>query len=247
MFCKMAHQQRYILFSIIQRRHLYRYHVQAVEQVLAETSFGYLLFQVFVCRCQYAHIHLDRFVATHTGDLVLLQRTQHFRLRRQTHVAYLVEEECSAVGLLKLTRTIFDGAGETTLGMSKQLTLNQFARYSGAVHLHHGLLGAGTVLVNEMCHHLFARTVATGDHHSRFGRRYFLYYLTHSLNGSALAYHLIAGSDLLAQHFGLLHQRLMLNRMLRGQQQAVEVEGLNDEVKRTFLECLYGSLHGAVT
>ena len=193
-----------------------RYHIQAVEEVLAEASFGNLLLEVFVGGSEYAHIHLDGFVATYSGDFVLLQCTQHFRLCRETHVTYLIEEECTAIGLLKLTCTIFDGASEATLGVSKEFALNEFARYSCTVNLHHRFLGACTILVDEVSDYLFTRTVATSDHHSRFGRCYFFDYLAHALDGNTLAYHLIAGTYLLAQHLGLLYERLMLECALGG-------------------------------
>ena len=108
--------------------------------------------------------------------------------------------------MLELTRTIFDGTGETALGVPKELTLNEFARYGGAVDLYHWGFGAGAILVDEMCYYLFARAVGTCDEYACFGGSYLVNGSAHASDGGALANHLVAFADFLTQDFGLFDQ-----------------------------------------
>ena len=49
--------------------------VEAVEEVFAETTFGYFLLQILVGGGDDTDVDLDGFVATNAGNLVLLQCT----------------------------------------------------------------------------------------------------------------------------------------------------------------------------
>ena len=199
-------QQRDIVFAVVEIRHVDRNHIEAVEEVLAEMSVGNLLLQVLVGGSNDAHTDLDGFVAADTRDLVLLQRTQHFGLCGEAHVANLVKEKRASVGLLELTCTVFDSTGEAALGMSKELTLNEFAGYSCAVDLHQRTFGTCAILVDEVRYYFFARTIGTRDEHACFGGCYLVYYRTHARDGIAIANHLVAFANLLAEYFGLLHK-----------------------------------------
>ena len=216
-------------------------------KVLAETAFGNLFLQVFVGGCQHAYIDVNSFVAAYPRNLVLLQRPQHFRLGRQRHVAYLVQEQRPAVGLLKLARLVLDGTGKRTFYMTKQLTLNQFGRNSCTVDLHQRLRSPVALGMYEPRYNLFARTVSAGDEHTRVRRRYLVNHLAHALDSLTLAYHLEPGTHFLLQHLRLLHQSLVLQRVLRRDKQTIQVYRLLDEIGRATLDTIDGRLDISVT
>ena len=177
---------------------MYGYYIQSVEQIFAEAVSGYLRLQVFV-RCGYhAHIHFYRLIATHTRYLVLLQRAQHFRLRSERHIAYLIKKQRPPIGLLKLPRAVFHGPRERTFHMPEQLALYQLRRNGGAVHLHHRFVGSLTPFMQQSSHHFLARTVIAGNHHPRLRRGHFLNNSPHMLYGFALTNHLILACHFLA-------------------------------------------------
>ena len=59
---------------------------------------------VLVRRREHAHVDRDRLRSADARDDAVLQHAQHLGLRREAHVADLVEEERAAVGLLELAR-----------------------------------------------------------------------------------------------------------------------------------------------
>src|SRR5690606_41994066 len=64
--------------------------------------------------------------ASNPGDDSLLQCSQNLGLRREAHVADLVEEQGSPVRELELARAILVRSGERALHVAKQLRLDQF-------------------------------------------------------------------------------------------------------------------------
>jgi hypothetical protein len=59
-------------------------------------------------------------------------------LARKAHVAYLVQEEGSAVGHLELALAPGDGVGEGAFLVAEELALDEAVRDGRAVHLHEG-------------------------------------------------------------------------------------------------------------
>ena len=57
----------------------------------------------------------------------------------QGDIAYLIKEQGSAIGLLKLSRMIGMGIGESSLYMTEQLTLKQGLCYGTGIDSNHGL------------------------------------------------------------------------------------------------------------
>ena len=171
----------------------------------------------------------------------------HLGLRRQAHVAYFVEEDGAAVGLLKLADALLDCRGESPFLVAEEFAFDEFGRDGGAVHLHEGRIGAVALLVQQVRHHLLARAVRAGDEHPRFGGCHAVDELTHAFDGGRAAYHLVFVGYLLFQRFGLHHQVAFVEGVAHRDEQAVEVDGLLDEVERPFLEGFHGGLDGAVS
>src|SRR5690606_2768184 len=114
----------------------------AVEQILPESAFADLLCKILVGCGKYAHIHRDRFAASNPGDDSLLQCSQNLGLRREAHVADLVEEQGSPVRELELARAILVRSGERALHVAKQLRLDQFGGDRGAIDFDEWMVGA---------------------------------------------------------------------------------------------------------
>ena len=110
-------------------------HAEPVVEVLPELAFFDLLLQVLIGGCNHPDIHIDVFVASHPGNLILLQGPQHLGLGREAHVANLIQEDGAAVGLFEFPLSLFDGRGKGSLFMSEKLTFNQFGGYGSTVDL----------------------------------------------------------------------------------------------------------------
>src|SRR5258707_6026954 len=89
-----------VLFAVTQGRHEEGNYVQSVKEILAEGAARDLLFEILVRGCQDANIDTQRLAGADRLEALLFQHAQNLRLRAQTHVANLVEEERSAVGFL---------------------------------------------------------------------------------------------------------------------------------------------------
>ncbi len=79
------------------------------------------------------HVGLDRLVASHALEPLVLQEPQDLGLHSQRHVADLVEEERAAVALLELADAASVGPGEGALLVAEQLALQKRLRDGRAV------------------------------------------------------------------------------------------------------------------
>ena len=103
-------------------------------EVLAEALLLYLLTQVLVGGRNHPHVHIYVLVAADAREFLLLKHAQHLGLGRKGHIAYLIEEKGSAVGLLELALVLLDRRGERALLMTEKLALDKLRRNGGAVH-----------------------------------------------------------------------------------------------------------------
>src|SRR5450631_2798331 len=108
----MPCKQRDIFLSLAEGRDKKRNHIEPVKEVFPEVPARYLFFQIFVRRGNHSNIYGDGLIASHGREALLLKRTQHFRLRLETHVADFIEEERPAVCPLKLAFLVGRRAGE---------------------------------------------------------------------------------------------------------------------------------------
>ena len=116
-------------------------------KVFPEVSCGNLCAQVLVCRGNYAHVHLNVFVAADAGELFLLKHTQHLCLGGQGHVPDLVKKQGSAVCLLELSFVLLDGRSEGSFLVAEQLAFYELRRNGGAVYLYIRHCTTGALLV----------------------------------------------------------------------------------------------------
>src|SRR5262249_58794107 len=100
-------------------------HVQPVKEILAKIAALDFLFQILIRRRDHPHIYLHRLRRAYRLEALLLQRAQHFALRAQAHIADLVQEECSAIGLVELASLVLLRARKTPLHVTEHLAFDQ--------------------------------------------------------------------------------------------------------------------------
>ena len=109
-----------------------------------------------------AHIAIDRAHGAQALYHLVLQHTQEFGLQLQRHFAYFVQEKGAAIGLFKLARLGFGGAGKGAFFVAKQGGLQQVVWNGRTVNGHIGLAAAVRQLVNLFGKHIFAHTRFAG-------------------------------------------------------------------------------------
>src|SRR5439155_20617021 len=119
----MILEERVVFLPRAQRRHLDRDHAEPVVEILAEPSLLDLPGEILVRRRDDAHVDLDRVLAAHALERLLLERAQDLGLGLERHVADLVEEQRAAVRQLEAASPARDGAGERALLVTEQLRL----------------------------------------------------------------------------------------------------------------------------
>src|SRR5436305_229147 len=93
----MLDQQRNIVLPLAQRRQLYRDHVEAIEEILAELPLIHHLAEVDVGGGDDPDIDPDRLDPAEAHEIALLDHPEQLRLRLERHVANLVEEDAAAI------------------------------------------------------------------------------------------------------------------------------------------------------
>ena len=124
----VADQHGQVVAALAQGRQVDREDAQAIVEVGAELPLRRRRLQVAVRGRDQPHVGLDRLVAADPLERLFLQHAQDLALRRQRHVADLVEEQRAAVALLELADPPPLGAGEGALLVAEQLALQQRSR-----------------------------------------------------------------------------------------------------------------------
>ena len=172
-------------------------------EVLAEVAFLDFLLQILVGGGHDPDIHGDVLVAADLGQLVLLQHAEDLGLGREGHVAYLVQEESAAVGLLELALMLFLSPGEGALLVTEELALYQLAGDGRAVDLDERHRSPVALLVQPSGHQFFSGTIGTCDEHPGVGRGHPVYHVLDTDDGRRLADNLLHPADLLLEDLGL--------------------------------------------
>ena len=221
---------------------------QAVVEVLAEIAFGNLRRKVLVGRGEHADIHFDVLVAAHAGEFLLLQDTQHLGLGGQAHIADFVQEEGAAVRLFELALVLLDGRGEGAFFVTEKFALYQFGGNGRAVDLDIGLRGPKALLVQVAGHQFLACSVGAGNEDAGVGRGDFVHHLAQGLHSLGSAHHPVrAAIDLGLENLGLVLQLGLVEGVPQGDEDAVEIEGLLQEVEGAAADAGDGRIDVAVT
>ena len=99
---EMPRQRLDVVGPFAQGWKLDRHHVEAIEQILAEGSFGDHGGKVAIGGGDDAHVDFHFLAPAHAADAAGLERAEQPGLRVGRHVADLVEEQGAAAGLLEL-------------------------------------------------------------------------------------------------------------------------------------------------
>ena len=167
---------------------------------------------------------------------------------RSAHIPDLIEEQGAALGLFELALPLFDSTGEGAFLVAEQLAFDQFGRNGRTVHFDEGCVVAGTQFVKLARDELFARAIGAGDEHPRIGRCDGANQLDDLADGRRISNDGCGafGLDFARQPLGFLLKLALIEGVAHGQENAVEVQRLLDEVKGAHLDGLHRCLHGAV-
>jgi hypothetical protein len=221
-------------------------HRQAEEEVLAEAALCDLLLEVLVRGGDRPHVHLDGLLRADPLDLAFLEHPQHLGLGAQAHVAHLVEEDRPLVRELELPDLLLRGPRERPLLVAEELALDELLGDRRTVDLDERLVPPVRVAVDGAGHELLAHPALAGDEHGRARGRGAPHRLPDLLEGAAAAHHAVAVVEDEPQPPVLLGEALLAERVPRGDQDALAVGRLLDEVEGAQLHRLHRRLHRAV-
>ena len=119
----MRGKQRNIFAAFGERGHFEWKDIQAVKQILPESSFLDLLAQIAVRGGYDPHIHLDDSLSTKPLDLSLLNHAQKIRLHVERKLTDFVQEDRAAIPLFKQSFLLSDSARESTSFIAEQFAL----------------------------------------------------------------------------------------------------------------------------
>ena len=219
-------EQQHVGLPLAQRRDEDREDVEAVEQVLAEAALLDRPLEILVGRGNQPDVGLQRLVAAEALELPLLQDAQQLDLRRQLHVANLVEEQRPSLGQFEPPLLAGVGAGERPLLVAEQLGFDQRIRQRAAADLHERLLGPRRVVVDRAGDQLLAGAGLAAQQHGRVGPRDLRDLLVDALHRAAVADdagEVVALAQLLLEMGVLVDEALVLRR-----HQPLDLEGLAD-------------------
>ena len=126
-------QVRQVGEPLAKRRQVELHHAEAEGEVVAERALAHHGLEVAVRRGDHAHVDLDRVVGPDADHLAGLERAQQVGLRREGHVADLVQEERAAGRRLEAALAAGGRAGEGPLLVAEELALEHALRERGAV------------------------------------------------------------------------------------------------------------------
>ena len=147
--------QRNVHLAFGEAGHLYREHIDAVEQVRPEGALVDPRLNVLVGGADKPEIHLDLVIASDPLYRPVFQNAQKLRLKRQRHVADLVEKKGAATGKLDTALARLVGAGEGAFFMAEDLGFEKLGRDRRAIDRHQPAATPGGG-VDGACHQLLS-------------------------------------------------------------------------------------------
>ncbi len=138
---KAVRQGQNVFAALTQGWQIQGDHVQAVQQILTETSAAHHVLKVEVGGGQDAHVGTSSHRVADALVFLVLNEAQQLGLQRQRKVADLVEKQGAAIGLIDTTQRAFAGTGESAAAVAEQFAFHQFCSQRRAVDGDAGLLG----------------------------------------------------------------------------------------------------------
>jgi hypothetical protein len=116
-----------------------------------------------------------------------LQHSQKLRLHVGRELTYLIQKDRTPVGQLEAPFFLCDGAGETPLLMTEELTLEEMLTQGSTVDGNERPVPALTVEVDRLGCQFLARSAFALDQNRRIGRSHLPYKIVDFFHGHALA------------------------------------------------------------
>src|SRR5580693_9771643 len=135
-FDKVFHKQWYIVTPLPQRGESNGKYVQSVVKIGPELPFLNHMSQIQIRGRYHSHVDPDRVAIPQPLELLLLKRSQKFRLHLQRKISNLVQEKCSPISGLESADRLRDSAGKGALFASKEFAFEQSVRNRRAVERH---------------------------------------------------------------------------------------------------------------
>src|SRR5437867_4020761 len=120
---KVRGKLRNVFAAFRERGHFEWKDIQAVKQILPESSFLDLLAQIAVRGGNDPYIHLDDRLSAEPLDLSLLNHAQKIRLHVERKLTDFVQEDRAAIPLFKQSFLLSDSARESTSFIAEQFAL----------------------------------------------------------------------------------------------------------------------------
>ena len=165
---EIAGLQRNVIFSLFKRRQINRNHVKPIIEILTKSALFYRLQKVSVGGRNDTHIHGQGAFPADAFKLLGLDNPQKLDLGRWGNFADFIQENGSAIGLLKAPDLLPDGTGEGPLFVTEKLTFKQSSRIGGAVNNNERGVFAKAALMNGASYQVLDITAAgtgAGNHH----------------------------------------------------------------------------------
>ena len=216
-----------------QRREIELDHVQPVVQVLAEAAVREHRLEVLVRRREHAHVDPLVLGGTERSHLVLLQHAQELGLQRQRELADLVEEDRAVVRLHEQAVLVDPCIRERTLLVPEELALDEPLGHGREVHADERAVRARRVVVDRPRDELLAGAALAGDEdRCRRGRDppHQGHHVAHRLALRDDRLDPVAILHLALQPRDLRPQRPLAERLVRDEQQLLDLERLGDVV-----------------
>src|SRR5450759_3953857 len=164
-------QQIDVRAPVPQRGHLHRERAEPVEQVLAEKALAHHPRHVAVGGRDDPHVHLNLAGAADVAEGRGIQHAEELHLRRQTHLADLVEKQRPAVRHFEEARLRAIGPGERAALVPEQLALQQVFLQRGALDDDERTLAPCAARVQQLGDHLLAGAGLAENQHRRIRGR----------------------------------------------------------------------------
>ncbi len=155
-FQKVLTQKGDIVLSFRQAGHLQGDDVQAVIEVLAESTPFHLVFEVLIGGRQDADVHRNFPGAAHAKKGFVLEDPQEFGLHGKRHLGYFIQKNRALRCHFQQAFFNAPGPGEGLLFMAEQFMGQQFLGERTAVNGQKPLLGAAAQVVDGLGYQLLA-------------------------------------------------------------------------------------------
>ena len=132
-----------------------------------------------------------------------------------------------------------DGRCEGPFFVAEELAVNEFRGNGRAVYLHEGHHGTLRELVDALGHQFLSGAVGAGDEDAGLGGGHLADHFLEVGHRHGFSHHLPA-VDFLFEDFGFLDQIGLVRGILQGDEDAVQVQRLLDEIEGAFLDTVHG-------